>query len=540
MGESCHRDSPVLTVLRALLSLVSSLVLVAVPTVTVWLASSLIAFHGGPREIALAGGLLLFPILPVLWEWRASRAWKLAQARRKQFVGTPKRTFTLFTRLALRTLLICLVFSGAMVAQFPKVTFAALATRGDWFLSPGEAGEPWRKGVFAVAGGLEGLHRLANPNPHVTKLDGEALAQIDPAPAPTDVPVVPSGSSARWRKLTDDERAAMEGVSADAGTLESSVISWKDEDDKHVDDGNDQTPPPPPVEDVVMETGATHWPWKAEVSPLVAGMHPHDETSIAAVAQYIKSREPEPFKRIKALHDWVVTRLQYDLASLKPGQRKAQDANSVFQNRIAVCEGYARLMVELGRLTGDQIVYVGGDVREENGAAAPVGHAWNGVKVNGLWYLIDTTWDDPIGPDKTSRSYRTDYLFIPPNVAIWSHFPDDARWQLLQAKLTRGDFLRQPFARPGIAREGLTLKSPSRAAVDAHDVVAFEVENPLRRFLLVEYKTPNGQSHECGVSNDEHVTLSCPVPASGEAVLFSNEARYGTYGQVVSIAVTQR
>ena len=110
----------------------------------------------------------------------------------------------------------------------------------------------------------------------------------------------------------------------------------------------------------------------------------------------------------------------------------------------------------------------------------------------------------------------------------------------MQAKLTRGDFLRQPFARPGIARDGLTLKSPNRAAVDAHDVVEFEVENPLRRFLLVEYKTPNGQSRECGVSNDEHVTLRCPVPATGEAVLFSNEERYGTYGQVVSIAVTQR
>ncbi len=540
MGESCHRDSPVLTVLRALLSLLSALVLVALPTLTVWLASSLIAFHGGPREIALAGGLLLFPMLPVLWEWRASRAWKLEQARRKQFAGTPKRTSTLFTRLALRTLVICLAFSGAMVAQFPKVTFAALATRGDWFLSPGDAGEPWRKGVFALAGGLEGLHRLANPNPYVTKIDGEALSKIDPAPTPTALPIVPSGSSARWRKLTDDERSAMEGASADAGRSDSSAISWKDDDDKNVDDGSGKTPPPSPAEaPVVVETGSTHWPWKNEVSALINGMHPHDETSIAAVAQYIKSREPEPFKRIKALHDWVVTRLQYDLDSLKPGQRKAQDANSVFQNRVAVCEGYARLMVELGTQTGDQIVYVGGDVREENGAAAPVGHAWNGVKVNGLWYLVDATWDDPIGPDKTSRSYRTDYLFIPPNVAIWSHFPDDTRWQLMPTKLTRGDFLRQPFARPGIARDGLTLKSPSRAAVDAHDSVEFEVDNPLRRFLMVEYRAANGQSRECGVSNDEHVRLRCPVEASGQALLFSNEERYGTYGQVVSIAVTQ-
>ena len=110
--------------IRALASLISSLVLIALPTLTVWLASSLIAFHGGPRELALVGGLLLFPILPVLWEWRATRAWKLGLQRRKQFVGTPKRRFSGFTRLALRTLFICLVFTGALWM---------LDSPGEWF-----------------------------------------------------------------------------------------------------------------------------------------------------------------------------------------------------------------------------------------------------------------------------------------------------------------------------------------------------------------------------------------------------------------------
>jgi transglutaminase-like putative cysteine protease len=526
--------------LRALTFLLSSLGLVAVPTLTVWLVSSLIAFHGGRREIALAGGLLLFPILPLFWEWRTTRAWKIALSRRKQFVGTPKRTFTLFTRLAFRTLFICLLFTAATVARFPKVTFLALATRGDWFLSPGDAGEPWRKALFALAGGLEGLHRMANPNPHVTVIDSEALAKVDVAPISTDSPLVPSGSSARWRRLTDNERAAIERGSSDAGTSADSAISWNDGDNARVGDGSTERPPSPTDDPVVLRTGGTHWPWKDEVSPVVSSMQPHDETSIAAVARYIQSREPEPFKRVKALHDWVVTRLQYDLESLKPGRRKAQDPNAVFQSRVAVCEGYARLMVELGRLTGDQIVYIGGDVRKADGAAAPVGHAWNGVKVNGLWYLVDTTWDDPIETERPSRSYGTDYLFIPPNVAIFSHFPDDSRWQLMEAKLTRGDFLRQPFARPGIARDRLTLKRPGRATVDAHDTLEFEVENPLRRYLLVEYRATNGGSHECGVSNDERVSVRCPVAASGEAMLFSSEERYGTYGQVVSIAVTQR
>lgn len=515
--------------IRAFASLVSALVLVAVPTLTVWLASSLVAFHGGPEELALAGGLLLFPILPVLWEWRATRSWKLKLSRRKQFVGTPKRLLSGFARLALRTLVVCLAFSGAMVAKFPKVTFAALATRGDWFLPPGAEGEPWRGGLLALAGGLEGLHRLANPNPYVTKGDGDALAKIDVAPIP-DADTVKPGASTRWRKLTDDERAQRDTrhATVDAGTAEP------------LDEVSKRPPPPQEPPDETWSTGGTHWPWKAELSPTVAGMNAHDETSIAAVAQYIRARESNPYARVKALHDWVVTRLEYDHESVKPGQRKPQDATSVFTSRLAVCEGYARLLVALGRETGDQIVYLGGDVREADGRPAPFGHAWNAVKLEGRWYLVDATWDDPVDEAKRSRSYRTDYLFIPPSIAIFDHFPDDSRWQLLEHGLTRAEFLRQPQARPGLAREGLTLKAPAGLAVEATGSLGLTLDNPLRRYVLIAYSPEGGARKECLVSNDAQLSATCEVPASGSAEIFTNSEREGTYELAAKIAVTRR
>jgi hypothetical protein len=523
--------------IRAVASLLSSLVLVAVPTLTVWLASSLVAFHGGPKELALAGGVLLFPILPVAWEWRATRAWKLKLSRRKQLVGAPKRTLSLFARLALRTLVICLAFSGGMVARFPKVTFAALATRGDWFLEPGEQGEPWRRGLLALAGGLEGLHRLANPNPYVTKGDGDALAKIDVAPIP-DAETVTPGASTRWRKLTDDERAQRQGP-VDAGSDEGTpqVIAWKD------DEPSKRPPPPeePPPDEGTWSTGGTHWPWKAELSPTVAGMGPHDETSIAAVAQYIRSREPSPWARVKALHDWVVTRLEYDHESVKPGRRKPQDANAVFTSRLAVCEGYARLLVALGAETGDQIVYLGGDVREDDGRPAPAGHAWNAVKLEGRWYLVDATWDDPVDEQNRSRSYRTDYLFIPPSIAIFDHFPDDARWQLLEHPLTRAEFLRQPQARPGLAREGLTLKQPAGLAVETGgSALDLALENPFRRYVMIVYEPDGAPRRECAVTNDARIATTCPVPASGSAEIFTNDRREGTYQLAAKISVTRR
>lgn len=565
--------------IRALASLLSAVVLIALPTLTVWLGSSLVAYHGGPRELSLALGVFLFPVLPVLWEWRATRAWNAKLARRRQLVGKPKRLLSGFTRLALRTLFICLVFIGGMVSQFPKITFAALATRGDWFLTPGDAGEPYRSIVFVVAQQLEGLHRLANPNPYATKGDRDALAQV--VPTSNELPQ-PTGSSTRWRRLTDEERDALEGVkqrpppppsALDAGTSTDdegglSIISWSDsgkssgtdpgvsklreedpEDDPsklHEDrEGTkleeDRLTPPPPKDDEHLVSGDTHWPWIGQVSPTVSGMSPHDELTLASVAQYIRSREPDPFRRVKALHDWVVTRLEYDHDSVNPLRRKPQDAATVFQNRVAVCEGYARLLVELGRLTGDQIVYLTGDVREEFGAAAPVGHAWNAAKIADRWYLIDATWDDPTDPaTQRSLTYRTDYLFIPPDVAIWNHFPDDARWQLLGNPLTRGDFLRQPFARPGIAREGITMISPDRAAIDASGALAVKLENPRRRYLLMEFRDPSGRKTHCELPHAEHVSAQCQIPASGELALFANDTEYGNYSHVLSVAVTRR
>ncbi len=582
------------------MSLLSTLFLVAVPALTVWLASSLVAFHGGPPEASLAAGLLLFPALPLWWEWRASRAWRERLGRRKQFGVAPKRTLTALARVSLRTLAIGALFLAGMVAAFPKTTFAALSTRGDWFLPEGERGEPWRSGAFFLAQGLEGLHRLANPNPYATEEDRSALAQVDPKTLPSGgtTPVLPTGAGARWRRLTDEERAAREGLAPrpkpagapvpsarttrDAGTSvtneddeggakltdddeDSSVAKLTETDDPVAkltgeDDDEDwktsgkgsgrapsiaklhesDAPEPSPAPLETLDLGGTHWPWKSEISPIVRAMRPEHETSIAAVAAHIASLEPNGFRRVKALHDWVVTRLEYDMDSTRPGRRKPQDAETVFRTRRGVCEGYARLMVAFGAMTKDPIVFVPGEVREESGAIAPVGHAWNAAFVEGAWYLIDATWDDPIDQNERSTSYRTEYLFIPPSIAVWSHLPDDPRWQLLGRPLARGDFLRQPFSRPGIAVHGLTMRSPDRVAVDAREVLPVQLDNPRRRWLILSYKDAQGRARQCGNTNAERVDVTCPVPSSGELAVFANTTQYGRYQHVASVTVTRR
>jgi hypothetical protein len=491
------------------------------PLLGAWLGSSLVAFHGGPQELAAAAGVLLFPLLPVAWELRATAQWKKKLQARKQLVGTPKRTFGALDRLILRTLTINLAFLAALVVWFPKTAFSALATRGDWFLGArqDDTSQALRGLVFASARGLEWLHALANPNPY--KKAG------DDAPIPESVKPTEEKKWARgqgdWTKKTPPRPAP------DVPEL--------------------PTPKPqPPVEaeaapEPSWTVGATTWPRPNDVHPVVAAMTAADEGSLEAVARTIAARETDPFLRVKALHDWVVTRLHYDKDSLEPGKRKPQDAQSVFANRTGVCEGYARLLVALGAVTGDKIVYVVGDVREPNGAAAAIGHAWNAVEIHGQWYLVDATWDDPIVQNGPQDTYQTDYLFIPPSIAIFDHFPEDPRWQLLNHPLTRGDFLRQPSTGPGFAREGLALISPDRSTVEVNDALELKLGNPRRLHVSVSISNAGSPAlTRCGVGDSDPVEFHCGLGAPGkyQAHIFTNKERYGTYGQIASIDVLRR
>ena len=477
-------------VLRALLVVSLAAAMVLTPLIGVWLASSLIAYFGGPRELALAGGVLLFPLLPLVWEARGQRRFRRKlEAAKQKGRDPPRAILRTFDRLVVRTLLINGAFLAALLAWFPKPSFTALATRGDWFLGgrTDATSSQVREGLFASAQALEWLHELANPNPY--KHEG------DDVPVPKDV------------KPIDEKR------------------------------------PEPRATDERWAVGGVRWPMEEKLHPAVLAMPADKETSISSVATYLAQAERDPFLRVKALHDWTVSRLHYDHDSVT-GVRKPQDAESVFTNRMGVCEGYARLMVELGKFAGVPVAFVVGEVREPDGALAPVGHAWNAVQVNGTWYFMDATWDDPSKPgadaSDPSSNYQSLYLFTPPSVAIIDHLPEDPQWQLLQQTLDRGAFLRQPVASPGFAKLGLTLKRPDRPLIDAAGSVELEVDNPraLHVMATVVPKGATGNGAECEVTGTTTVVATCAIGNGRFDVrLFANQERFGTYGYVASVGV---
>ncbi|WP_435789855.1 cell wall-binding repeat-containing protein [Clostridium sp.] len=87
-----------------------------------------------------------------------------------------------------------------------------------------------------------------------------------------------------------------------------------------------------------------------------------------------------------AIHDWIVNNVKYDTSLTRYTPYDA------LVNHSAVCEGYALLAYRMLKSAGIQVKMVSGTANNGNEVAS---HAWNLVNIDGSWYHLDTTWDDP-------------------------------------------------------------------------------------------------------------------------------------------------
>ena len=97
------------------------------------------------------------------------------------------------------------------------------------------------------------------------------------------------------------------------------------------------------------------------------------------------------YEQIKYVHNWLIDNLEYDTTY------KQTDIHNVYGalvNRKVVCEGYARAFKYILDGLNIENILVSGTATNSNNSTES--HAWNYVKLDGKWYAIDVTWDDPI------------------------------------------------------------------------------------------------------------------------------------------------
>jgi hypothetical protein len=132
----------------------------------------------------------------------------------------------------------------------------------------------------------------------------------------------------------------------------------------------------------------------------VAAVHSKAKDIISSVTNSSMS----DLEKELAIHEYVVKNTTYDFDNYI-NERVPEDSYTAYGTLIngkAVCQGYADTMKLLLNLAGIEAKVVVGYAKQP--------HAWNMVKIDGEYYHLDATWDDPV-PDE-GNNVRYSYFNV--------------------------------------------------------------------------------------------------------------------------------
>ena len=92
-------------------------------------------------------------------------------------------------------------------------------------------------------------------------------------------------------------------------------------------------------------------------------------------------------EKVFYVHEWLVQNIAYDREHLSDDVQDDHNLRGALLEGSAVCDGYAKTYALTLRKLGITGVLV---------TSKDIGHAWNMVELDGNWYQVDCTWDDPV------------------------------------------------------------------------------------------------------------------------------------------------
>lgn len=129
------------------------------------------------------------------------------------------------------------------------------------------------------------------------------------------------------------------------------------------------------------------------------------EKKIGEVITHLTSNLLSDRENIKNIHDYIINNSKYDSA-------RAEDKVSLYRSDIAygplfqgyaICGGYTDLM----ELFLEKLNIKSYKISSNN-------HIWNALLLDGTWYHLDLTWDDPVASDGNDY-LEYDYFLIDTN-----------------------------------------------------------------------------------------------------------------------------
>lgn len=153
------------------------------------------------------------------------------------------------------------------------------------------------------------------------------------------------------------------------------------------------------------------------------------DNKVRRIVDEIIDPDMTDFQKVKAINDWIVNNTKYsEETSTSP-----HAAYTLFNEGKGVCQAYALATYKLLEEVGIESKYV-------TGQGKGINHGWNLIKLDGEWYHLDTTWNDPISLEgRNILTYK--YFLISDSTIFEDHQMDNRSYP--RATNKKYEFMRE-------------------------------------------------------------------------------------------------
>ena len=280
-------------------------------------------------------------------------------------------------------------------------------------------------------------------------------------------------------------------------------------------------------------------PWAAEDQHALKATAKNEE-SLTSLSSYLGGPFKTERQKVRAVFRWVTDRIVYDVAILQDldkGLIIDDKAETVLRTRKAICGGYAKIFAALCEGTGVKVVLVDGIARfQDDPSDQKLDHAWNAVKLDDKWWLVDPTLGAGyLNQNQKHVKHLTELFFLtPPEILALTHFPDEVEWLGTSEPLTKDQFKKQPPVSVKLLEMG--VRASAIRAYGKEEKIQFIRPASIAGFTAQVKIEDLPLSHKLQAGKDYNFSLKCSEPVvevfiinGGARQLFRQEGEVFSY-----------
>ncbi|UEC43069.1 MAG: hypothetical protein METHAR1v1_1060021 [Methanothrix sp.] len=227
------------------------------------------------------------------------------------------------------------------------------------------------------------------------------------------------------------------------------------------------------------------------------------EATPGDLARYLSMAGDGDEERARAIYRWITAKIDYDVEASKGGPGvggRGRSPEEVLSERRGVCGEYSALFARLCQLSGLEAEVIPGIGK---GSGYTVGsdipgsrnHAWNAVKIDGEWRLVDSTWGAGYLDPRAGfvEKFEEFYFLTPPEDLVWTHLPEDPRWQLLEEPLSREEFEGLPYPKAAFFNNDILILEPMEGTIGSDGEAAVHLSAPEEVGFIAELFDERGE-----------------------------------------------